>query len=29
MADLKTYPDPIWDRFFGFVFPDDEPATRE
>jgi len=28
MTDLKKYPDPIWDRFFGFVFPDDEPATR-
>ncbi len=29
MADLTKFPDPIWDRFFGFVFPDDEPATRE
>jgi hypothetical protein len=29
MADLKKYSDPIWDRFFGFVFPDDEPAMRE
>lgn len=29
MADLKKFPDPIWDRFFGFVFPDDEPVTRE
>lgn len=29
MADLKKYPDQVWDRFFGFVFPDDEPATRE
>jgi hypothetical protein len=29
MADLKKYPDPVWDRFFDFVFPDEEPATRE
>jgi hypothetical protein len=29
MADLEKYPDAVWDRFFGFVFPDEEPATRE
>ncbi len=28
MADLKKYPDEVWDRFFGFVFPD-EPISRE
>jgi hypothetical protein len=29
MTDLKKYPDPVWDRFFGFIYPDVEPATRE
>ncbi len=29
MADLKRYSDPVWDRFFDFVFPDAELATRE
>ena len=28
MSDLKRFPDPVWDRFFEFVCPDEEPATR-
>lgn len=28
MSDLKRFSDPVWDRFFDFVFPCDESMTR-
>ena len=28
MTDPRRFPDPVWDRFFEFVFPCDEPMTR-
>ena len=28
MADLKRHSDPVWERFFEFVFPCDEEMTR-
>ena len=28
MSDLKKFTDPVWDRFFDFAFPCDEPMTR-
>jgi predicted TIM-barrel fold metal-dependent hydrolase len=28
MSDLKKVPNPVWDRFFEFVFPCDEQLTR-
>jgi hypothetical protein len=29
MADLKRHPDPVWERFFEFVFPCEEQLARE